>query len=328
MDLSLVIICFLDRSWNEALDAAASYGFRYVEPCSGGYMPKTHYDPVELVASPKKLRAFQDALTSREIRVSALQCAGNSLHPDPARSEALHADLVSTCELASRIGVDKVVVLSGCPAGNASDRTVNWIVRSVFDEPDGEVDAAYEWQWQERVIPYWREAASIAYACGVKLCVEPIASNCVYNGETFTRLREAVGPTIGMALDPSHLFWQGIDIPLLIHELGDAVYSVHVKDSSLIQDAIRRNGVVSARRYEDWDERPWVSRAIGYGHSETFWREFVVALRRVGFEGQLALEVEEQYLTTHDALTQSLALMRSIVPAEGPRTGNWFEIYQ
>ena len=43
-----------------------------------------------------------------------------------------------------------------------------------------------------------------------------------YNPTTLLRLREAVGDGIGANLDPSHLFWQGIDICEAIKLLGKA----------------------------------------------------------------------------------------------------------
>jgi sugar phosphate isomerase/epimerase len=45
-----------------------------------------------------------------------------------------------------------------------------------------------------------------------KIAFEMHPGFVVYNPETLLRLREAVGPEIGANLDPSHLFWQGIDI--------------------------------------------------------------------------------------------------------------------
>ena len=55
---------------------------------------------------------------------------------------------------------------------------------------------------EERIIPYWKKAAAVADDYGVKLCIEPHTGDCVYNTQTFLRLRREVGPTIGMNLDP------------------------------------------------------------------------------------------------------------------------------
>jgi sugar phosphate isomerase/epimerase len=52
----------------------------------------------------------------------------------------------------------------------------------------------------------------------------------VYNPETLLRLRDAAGEAIGANLDPSHLFWQGIDPVAAIRKLGDALYYFHAKD--------------------------------------------------------------------------------------------------
>ena len=327
MDLSLVLICLADRPWEEALDAAVGYGLRHVEPCSGGYFPKVHYDPARLVADDEALDAFGGALESRGLAISALCCCGNPVHPNPERARAAHDDYVATCRLAGRLGVDRVGVLSGCPGGGPLDTTVNWIVQSVFDDPVPDIKEAYRWQWEECLIPYWRDAARVAEENGVTICLEPIASNTVYNPETFERLRDAVGPTIGMLFDPSHFFWQRIDIPKLILRLGEAITYVHAKDVSFDDDAVGREGLVSAVEYESWDARPWIPRAVGYGHPESFWREFVIALRRAGYGGPISLEVEEPYLTTHDAIRSSLTLLRSVLPSEGPPSGNWYDVY-
>ena len=44
-----------------------------------------------------------------------------------------------------------------------------------------------------------------------------------------------LGDTIGANLDPSHLFWQGIDVIEAIRVLGRerAIYHVHAKDTAI-----------------------------------------------------------------------------------------------
>ena len=71
------------------------------------------------------------------------------------------------------------------------------------------------------LIPYWKKMAAFANEHGVyKIAFEMHPGFCVYNPETMLRIREAVGPTLGANLDPSHLFWQGIDPIMAIRELG------------------------------------------------------------------------------------------------------------
>ena len=58
------------------------------------------------------------------------------------------------------------------------------------------------------------------------------------------KLRAAVGDTIGANFDPSHLFWQGIDIIAAIRYLKGAIYHFHAKDTKI--DALNTgiNGVL------------------------------------------------------------------------------------
>ena len=69
-----------------------------------------------------------------------------------------------------------------------------------------------DWQWKEKVIPYWKEAAKFARDHGIRrLRWRCIRILCVYNPRTLMKLREAVGEEIGANNDLSHLFWQGCD---------------------------------------------------------------------------------------------------------------------
>lgn len=327
MELALVMVCLANQSWDAALDAAAGFGFAQVEPCSGGYLPKSHYDPQALSQDDVLRARFREALESRGLAIAALACCGNPIHPNARLAKADHDDFVATCELAHQLGVQRVSVLSGCPGGSPEDRSVNWVVPSVFDNPVQDVQDVYRWQWEEVVIPYWRGAAALAERYNVTLCVEPIASNVVYNPETFERLRDAVGERIGALVDPSHLFWQGIDIIGWVGRLGTAVAYAHVKDASVDRTQVSLNGLASAARYDDWLARPWIPRAPGYGHDELFWREYLVALRRAGYDGPVGLELEEPFLSVRDAIAQSVALLAPIMPNDPAPTGNWFDLY-
>ena len=62
---------------------------------------------------------------------------------------------------------------------------------------------------------------------------------------TLLRLREACGEAIGANLDPSHLWWQGIDPVEAIKILGreNAIHHFHAKDTIIDQPNMNRNGL-------------------------------------------------------------------------------------
>jgi sugar phosphate isomerase/epimerase len=192
---------FLSRPWEEALDRALGADITHVEACGGGHIPRNHVDPVLLSRDSTAREGFQESVTSRGMTLSAISCHGNPLDPDASLAEQSHRDLIACCELAEQLGVPVVNALAGLPGGGPHDLVPNWIVPSVV--PD--FRDAYAWQWEERVLPYWSDAAAIARRHGVRIAIEPHPATVVYNGETFDRLREAVGDTVGMNYDPSHL---------------------------------------------------------------------------------------------------------------------------
>jgi sugar phosphate isomerase/epimerase len=325
MELGLVMICLADRSWEDALDTAIEFGIKHLEPCSGGYFPRHHYDARVLVEDSSARKAFADAVRARELEIACLSACANPLHPDKDRAKEAHENFVATCQLANELEVPLVGVLSGCPGGGPEDRTVNWITPVLSDDPYPDAQLALEWQWENRAIPYWREAASIAEQYGVALSMEPIAGNIVYDATTFSRLRESTGPAIGALFDPSHFFWQGFDIEQLVATFGNTINYAHAKDVRIDRVAVKRDGLVPPVAYDAWDARSWGPRTPGLGHDASFWARYISALRRTGYEGPITIEIEEPYMSVDDALRLAVATLQVVVPRDPMPTGNWFE---
>ena len=243
----------LDRPWEAMLDAAVAHGIasdrglrRRPHPHASTTTPSCW--PATATRSPASGRASSE----RGLSLCAFSCHGNPLHPDPERARSDHADFLATCHVAAELGVPHVSLLAGLPAGAPGDRTPNWIVNSAFPGL-GEV---YRWQWEERVLPYWREAAGVADAHGVVLCVEPHSADVVYNTPTFRRLRDEVGPAIAMNFDPSHLWWQGMDPLAVVEAVGAEIRTCHVKDASLDRRLIERDGARLAARLRPLGRAP------------------------------------------------------------------------
>jgi sugar phosphate isomerase/epimerase len=319
VEIGLMSAGMLDRPWEAALDAAVAQGVRWIEACGGGHIPTRHLDPVALADDRGALERFNETLEARGLRVCSLACHGNPLHPDPGRAAADHAALAAMCRLAPELGVTHVNLLAGLPAGAPGDATPNWIVNSVFPGWDD----TYRWQWEERVLPYWREAGALAAGAGVVLCVEPHPADVVYNTATFARLRAEVGSSIGMNFDPSHLWWQGIDPLAVIESFGPDIQTCHVKDLETCRRRVELDGVLSSAPYERWDERPWTFSTPGYGHSELFWAQLVTALRRAGYDGVLSIECEDPFMTPDDTFARSVALLRRVLPDHAPPDVDW-----
>ena len=157
----------------------------------------------------------------------------------------------------------------------------------------------------------------------MKVALEAHPGFCVYNTETLLRLRAAAGPALGINLDPSHLWWQGMDIPQVITQLGDAIFHVHAKDVALMPSNIARNGVLDTKSYTEMAQRSWLFRSVGWGHDELTWKAIVSALRLAGYDYVLSIEHEDALASIHEGLSAATAMLSRVVLTEPPVDPWW-----
>ena len=307
MKVGVLTVLYQDLPLEEALDRIAALGIRTVELATGNYVGNAHADPDELLADAQALQRLRAALAARDMEISALSQHGNPLHPDPAIAQAHHDTWRKTLELARRLEVSTVVAFSGCPGDHPDARRPNWITCPW--PPD--FTEALEWQWEERVIPYWIAESEHARAAGVTVGFEMHPGMAVYNPETFMRLRGAVGEVAGCNFDPSHLFWQGIDVVEAVKEIAraGALVHVHAKDTALDAGNVRRNGVLDTKPYDRILERSWSFRTVGYGQGVDLWRRLLSTLSAMGYDGAISIEHEDGLMSIDEGLAKAVRLL-------------------
>lgn len=319
MKVGVFLVLFSERPFEEALDYAKSAGCGAVEIGCGGFPGKAHCDPKTLLDNPAKLKAFKDAVTSRGLEISALSCHGNPLHPNGKIAKADDADFRNTVLLAEKLGVKTVITFSGCPGDSDKSSKPNWVTCPW--PPD--FSEILEWQWEHKARPYWTEAAAFAKAHKVRIAIELHPGFLAYHTESFLRLRQIGGNTIGVNFDPSHLFWQGMDPLVCVRELGPSIFHVHAKDTWLDAPNIARNGVLDTKSYTDEVNRSWIFRTVGYGHGPEFWRAFVSELRLAGYDGALSIEHEDSLMSTNEGFMKAAGFLSNHIITEKPSTAWW-----
>lgn len=285
----------------------------------GGWPGKAHVDVDGLMESSERRREFVAKIADAGLEISALSCHNNPVHPDPAVAKREDVELRRTLQLAEMLGVKTVITFSGCPGGKPEDRTPNWITAPWPPE----YAEALAWQWSERLIPYWRGLNTVAGDAGVKIALEAHPGFCVYNAETLLRLRAEAGEAIGINLDPSHMWWQGVEIPEAIAALRGAIYHFHAKDVALLPANKARNGVLDTKSYARMAERSWLFRSVGWGHGESDWKAIVSALRLAGYDGVLSIEHEDALLSVHEGLSAAVDMLSRVVLRE-PAVEPWW----
>lgn len=319
MHIGVLTVLFQKLAFEEALDRAVAAGVTAVEIGAGGY-PGSHHCPVdELLASEAKREEYMDAITSRGLLLSALSVHNNPLHPDKEIAEEADRTIRKAVQLASLLDVPVVNGFSGLPAGSPEDTMPNWVT---CPWPPHFLEIL-EYQWQDVAIPYWKEMATFLDDHGVKMAFEMHPGMLVYNVETLLRLRQAAGPALGCNFDPSHLFWNGVDPVAAIRALGDAIYHVHGKDCYVDELNVAVNGCNDSKPYNQFLDRAWTFRSIGYGHDVKTWKDIVSALRLVGYDYVISIEHEDALMDPGEGLDKAMAVLQEANISEEPGEIFW-----
>lgn len=319
MKIGVFLVLFQNDPLEKALDYVKSVGAEAVEIGTGGYPSNAHCNPEETLKNPDAIKKLKDAVESRGLEISALSCHGNPLHPDSGIAQKHHKEFENTILLAEKLGVQTVITFSGCPGDSDNAKYPNWVT---CPWPPEFLEIV-RWQWEEKLIPYWKKMAQFARDHGVRVALEMHPGFCVYNTETLLKLRDAAGDNIGANFDPSHLFWQGIDPIFAVRRLGDAIFHVHAKDTKIDPVNSLVNGNLDTKPYTDEINRSWIFRTVGYGHDVSFWKDFVSNLRLVGYDGVLSIEHEDSLMSGREGFEKAVALLKEVILKEKVGAAWW-----
>ena len=306
--------CLHDKPLGDALQTIADLGLTSVEINSGGFLPPVHLPVAALRESEDARQEYLGEFTSRGLTLTALNCNGNPLHPNSAVRHA--HDLVESIEVAGLLGVRRVITMSGAPGVDASSSQPAWNPLPWWS-PFLDVR---DYQWGVAV-PFWKDIQARAADADVKVAIEMHPGNIVFNPSSMHRLAEEIEAThVGAEMDPSHLFWQGIDPVAAIADLGDLVYVAAAKDTR-INAAAKINGVLDDQfdrinagepgylglgggtSLSGWPKNPsWDFVAVGRGHDTAYWTEFLRALQTIDPDMPVNIEHEDQELDQMEGL--------------------------
>jgi len=320
MDVGVLTVALGGEPLEDAFAYLAEQGVDAVELGTGGFVGEDHLTREEYLDDEDAQAELQDLLDEHDLYVSALATHNNPLHPDEERANRADAELREAITLADQLGVDAVTCFSGLPAGGPNDETPNWITAPWPNEHH----EAHEYQW-EVAEEYWSDLAEHAADHEVNVAIEMHPNMLVYEPTGMAELRERTNEYIGANFDPSHLFWQGIDITEAIRFLGDrdAIHHFHAKDTKVYESNSRVKGVLDTDPYTEEPDRSWLFRSIGYGHGEEFWKDVASTLRMIDYDGALSIEHEDSLTSPNEGLEKAIDVLQRSVFETTPGDAYW-----
>jgi sugar phosphate isomerase/epimerase len=204
-----------------------------------------------------------DAIKKSGMHFSALQCAQN--HFTPADNEAF----VKKIELAGRLGIPYVGTCSGKDEKKPFQQQIDDIVRVYTEKYFKACEAS-------KVRILWEP-----WAGGPNIATGPVGFEALFKGF-------GDSPYVGLQYDPSHLVWQMMDPIQCARDFIDKIYDVHLKDTQVRWDVVKKTGINPPNRAQ-W----WTFRLPGLGQMD--WAAFFSVLQQAGYQGAMSIEHEDPF---------------------------------
>ena len=307
-------------SLEEGLEFCRDLEVKLVEVAAMGPSAKKYCDVGKLLADQGELERWMDMYASYGLEIYSFSGHGTPLVPDQRIASEFSRQFLQACQLMEKIDCTLMALVAGLPEAAEGDTLPAWIVNTdlpIFRD-------ALEWQWEKRLLPFWKEHGKIASDHGVTLCFEMQVNDMIHNPVKLRRLHDELGEVVACNFDISHMWVQRIDPFEAIHYLGDLIQNVHLKDTLIHEPNTRLRGLFDSTGLQNYYQRAWTFTIPGWGHDEQTWREVISTLRFLGYDGILSLEMESEYIEIQEGLEKAAAFIKPML-LEKPVGTPWWQ---
>jgi len=313
-----------------------------------------HCDPPLYIKDKAKREEFEAIILNGGFHLSSLSAHGNPLHPDPEIANTSTQRLRDAISLMSKLNkcllsdakgnpVRVVNCFSGLPAAQLTikkDGTVTQFGKvpgwHVCPWPDEHFDAYNE--QMKFAGNVWRDFVKEAKDAGVALAFELHPNFLAHNSETYLDILERTGDdgtTLGLNMDPSHLFWRNIDPIAMVRYLNktlgtNPIKHCHGKDTYADSYNTAIQGNHSTVPYSKEAERVWRFVTIGEGwdpingpHDLNWWARFITELQLWEYDHVISIEHEDSRKSFAEGLGKALQVLVQAVNREAPGPMTW-----
>jgi sugar phosphate isomerase/epimerase len=245
------------------IEFTAAEGFKSLEL---SVSPKSRLDAATI--TDEEIEKIKGFISKAGLEVSALGIGGNHTAPDPAERTRINAYTAKVIELAGKMGVPYIAAMSGQMPGRPFAEQVDEIIR-VYNEK------YFPLCQKHKVRILWEP-----YPEGGNIATGPIGYDALFKGFSNS-------PYVGIQWDASHFVRQFMDPIQIMKDYMDKIYNVHLKDTEIFWNTLKRCGINPPQR-----TRWWRYRIPGYG--EVKWPEVFTVLMDAGYEGTMNIEHEDE----------------------------------
>jgi len=303
MKLGFVSAILPDLSLDEVAKFAAAEGFQCVElmcwpvgKAERRYAGVTHVDVAQF--GKAEAQRVNDIMGKAGAAVSGLGYYPNPLAPNAEEAKVSIEQIRRVIAAAEVLGVRQMNTFIGR----------DWTKRVDDNWP----------RFKEVWPPLVRFAEDHGVRIGIENCPMyftadewPSGKNLAHSPAVWRRMFEEIpSKNFGLNYDPSHLVWQQMDYVKPLREFKDRIFHVHAKDAKLHQDRLDDVGIMATPLEFHTPKLP--------GRGDVDWARFIGALREIGYDGPVCIEVEDREYEgslerRKQALRESGAFLRPLI---------------
>ena len=279
MKLGVCSAILPDLSLEEVLAFAAAEGLDCVEvmcwpkgKATRRYAGVTHIDVATIGKAEAK--RIKQLVAAAGVEISGLGYYPNPLSPDKREAKVAIDHIKRVIRATERLGLKQMNTFIGRdPAKSVDD---NW----------------------KRFVQVWRPLVKFAGDHGVRIGIEncpmlfsddewPGGKNLAHSPAVWRRMfKEIPAKHFGLNYDPSHMVWQQMDYIRPLREFADRIFHVHAKDVRLDRRSLDDVGILATPVQFHTPKLP--------GLGEIDWGRFFSVLTDIGYNGAVAIEVEDR----------------------------------
>ncbi len=301
-----------DLPLEEVAKKASSWGYDGLELACWG----DHFEVERALAEPDYCDKKRQLLAKYGLNVWAIsthlvgQCVLDGADPrtdnwvpdklrgKPAEKCAWAAEEVKrTAHAAKKLGVSVVNGFTGSGLWH--------LIYSFPPIPPEMIEAGFQ-TFADRWNPILDEFGKV----GVKFALEVHPTEIAFDLYSAQRALEKLNrrPEFGFNFDPSHLEWQGVDPAQFIMAFPDRIFHVHMKDVKVNLDG--RSGILGSYLPFGDVRRGWDFCSLGRGDVD--FEAIMRALNRIGYQGPLSVEWEDQGMDREHGAMEAAAFVKQV----------------
>jgi sugar phosphate isomerase/epimerase len=282
MKLGFLTACLPQMSLDDLIQFAATSGFQTLELAAWPVESDRDYQARQIDAAnftKDEAQKVKSLFSENDLQISSMAYYDNNIHPDKEKRRNYNNHLKKVIDTAEMLDVDLVGTFVGSmpeksPAENIKE------IRVVFKD----------------ILKYAQDK-------GVKIMIENcpmegwmrfgMPGNYAYSPELWEALfNELPDDNFGLNMDPSHLYWLGIDYIQAVEDFAQKIFHAHAKDAEMLPMGEYQYGIYGQQLDPaPWNPGWWRYRMPGLG--EIDWNRFISTLQENSYDFVLSIEHED-----------------------------------